>query len=297
LKFVDTSDIKSDGLDYNNVQILTDLSYITDNNLGYLKNAYFNKVNVENPNVILRSSTGSKNQTLFPLIGETAIDYNDYFIFRSNWDPFYFRKYIKSERYEGVIGTREPKEEKAFFGSKVIAIPSIVNLETFPQGVLNSSTLVTNNQIIKYTENIVRSERTTKAGNILTLDVYTDLALADYLISKGFGAEFIKYINPEYSFGDPILDDDIRAYILENIKQRYIVKNIIFWEKYWNAGDPYPQIQTNFTDSQKIANGYFTSRSFNTKFANPDDLNFQLIYNIPQDKNFSIAFTVILEKK
>ena len=297
LKFIDTSDIKSDGLDYNNVQILTDLSYITDNNLGYLKNAYFNKVNVENPNVILRSSTGSKNQTLFPLIGEMAIDYSDYFIFRSNWDPFYFRKYIKSEKYEGVIGTREPKEEKAFFGSKVVAIPMVVNLETFPQGVLNSSTLVSNNQITKYPENIVRSEKTTKAGTILTLDVYTDLALADYLITEGFGAEFTKYINPQYSFGDPILDDDIRAYILENIKQRYIVKNIIFWEKYWNAGDSYPQIQTNFADSQKISNGYFTSRSFSTKFANPDDLNFQLIYNIPQDKNFSIAFTVILEKK
>ena len=72
---------------------------------------------------------------------------------------------------------------------------------------------------------------------------------------------------------------------------------MIFWEKYWNAGDSYPQIQTNLTDTEKIANGYFTSRSFNTQFANPDDLNFKLIYNIPQDKNFSIAFTVILEKK
>jgi len=129
------------------------------------------------------------------------------------------------------------------------------------------------------------------------LEVFTDLALADYLISEGFSTEFIKYINPEYSFGDPILEDDIKAYIIENIKQRYVVKNIIFWEKYWNLGDPYPEIQTNLTDSQKISNGYFTSRSFSTKFANPDDLNFKLIYNIPQDKNFSISFTVILEKK
>ena len=122
-------------------------------------------------------------------------------------------------------------------------------------------------------------------------------SLADFLIANGFSNEFIKYINPEYSFGDPILEDDIRAYILDNIRQRYVVKNIIFWEKYWNAGDPYPQIQTGLTDSEKISNGYFTSRSFSTKFANPDDLNFQLIYNIPQDKNFSISFTVILEKK
>jgi hypothetical protein len=296
LQFVDTNDIKLEGLEYNNVQILTELPHITDNNLATLKNVYFNKVNVENPNIILRSGS-SKSQSLFPLIGEMAIDYADYFLFRSNWDPFYFRKYVKSQKFENVIGTREPREEKAFFGSKVISIPSSVTLEKFPQGVLNSSSLVTANQITKFSENIVRSEKVTSRGSELILDIFTDLALADYLISEGFSAEFIKYMNPEYSFGDPILEDDIKAYIIENIKQRYVVKNIIFWEKYWNLGESFPEIQTNMTDSQKISNGYFTSRSFSTRFANPDDLNFKLIYNIPQDKNFSISFTVILEKK
>ena len=296
-KFIDTDEIKGYGLDYNNIQILTELPHITDSSIGYIKNAYFNKVNVENPNVILRSSTATKNKNIFPLVGEIAIDYSDYFTFRSNWDPFYFKRYIKSEKYENVIGTREPKEEKSFFGSKVISIPNSVNLETFPQGIINSDELFSKNQVFKISENIVRSEKRTKAGRILNLDVYTDLALADFLITNGFSDEFTKYINPEYSFGDPILDDDIRAYILDNIRQRYVVKNIIFWEKYWNAGDPYPEIQTGMTDSQKLSNGYFTSRSFNTIFENPDDLNFKLIYNIPQDKNFSIAFTVILEKK
>jgi hypothetical protein len=296
LRFVDVDDLKNEGLEYNNAQILTELPHISDNNLATLKNVYFNKVNVENPNVILRSST-SRNRSLYPLIGEMAIDYGDYFLFRSNWDPFYFRKYVKSQKFENVIGTREPKEEKAFFGSKVISVPNLITLEKFPQGVLNSSSLVTKNQITKFTENIVRSEKTTNRGTTLTLEIFTDLALADYLISQGISEEFIKYMNPEYSFGDPILEDDIKTYILENIKQRYVIKNIIFWEKYWNLGDPFPEVQTNLTDSQKISNGYFTSRSFNTRFSNPDDLNFQLIYNIPQDKNFSIAFTVILEKK
>ena len=297
IKFIDTNDIKGEGLEYNNIQILTELPHIKDDNLALIKNAYLNKVNVENPNVILRSSASTREQNIFPLIGEMAIDYSDYFIFRSNWDPFYFRKYIKSLVFEPVIGTREPKEEKAFFGSKVISIPSSVNLEKFPQGILESNALVSRNQITKLDQNIVKSEKTTKNGTELILDIYTDLALADFLIAEGFGLEFIKYMNPEYSFGDPILEDDIKAYILENIKQRYVVKRVVFWEKYWNAGDPYPQVQTNLTDSEKISNGYFTSRSFNTIFANPDDLNFKLIYNIPKDKNFSIAFSVMLEKK
>jgi dTDP-D-glucose 4,6-dehydratase len=81
------------------------------------------------------------------------------------------------------------------------------------------------------------------------------------------------------------------------IEYNFFVKNVIFWEKFWNSNDPHPQVQTGYTDAEKIANGYFTSRSFSTQFVNPDDLNFKLIYNIPQDKNSSIAFTVILEKK
>lgn len=296
-KFVDTTDLKNDGLEYNNAQILTSLPNIQDSSIGMIKNLYFNKVNVENPNVILRSAISNESKNIFPLIGEYAIDYADYFTFRSNWDPFYFRKYIKPDVFENVIGTREPKEEKAFFSSKVISIPGQITLETFPQGIIPLKSIGTIRQISTVNENIASQEIEDSKGKVLILDVATNQALADYLISDGFSSEFYKYINPNYSFGDPILDDDIKNYIYRNIVDRYVVKNIIFWEKFWNKGNPSPQVETNLTDSQKIANGYVVSRNFTTKFVNPDDLNFQLIYNIPLDKNFSIAFTVVLEKK
>jgi hypothetical protein len=303
-KFVDTNDIKNEGLDYNNIQILTinpnDPTYtqiVSDSNLGLIKNLHFNKVNVENPNIILRVDENLRNQTLFPLIGEIAIDKEDYFVFRSNWDPFYYRKYLKTQKYQPVIGTREPKEEKAFFASKTISIPDIVTLETFPQGIIENETLGNLNQIKNVKQNIVYSEKFEKQKTLLNIDVFTSLALQDFLISDGISEEFIKYINPNFSFGDPILTDDIKNYISQNILSRYVVKDIIFWEKIWNKGKSFPRIQTGLTDEKKIAAGYVTSRNFKTKFVSPDDLNFKLIYNIPLDKNFSIAFTVVLEKK
>ena len=67
--------------------------------------------------------------------------YKDYFIFRSNWDPFYYDKYTKPLQSNGVIGTREPKEEKSFFASKTISIPNQIKLETFPEGDIEKSLL------------------------------------------------------------------------------------------------------------------------------------------------------------
>jgi hypothetical protein len=93
------------------------------------------------------------------------------------------------------------------------------------------------------------------------------------------------------------LDDDIKTYIAENITERYIIKDIILWEKFWTASNPLAQIEYNLTDSEKISAGYKQTKNFQTKFEDPNDLNFRLIYNIPKDRNYSIAFTVILEKK
>ena len=146
-------------------------------------------------------------------------------------------------------------------------------------------------------ENIVRDEIVKGQNRYLDLRIYTTLALSSYFIGDGISEEFIKYINQNYSFGNPNQDDDVATYIAENIFDRYVVKEIILWQKFWKKGDPHPDIEVNLTDAQKVANGYVKTRNFQTTFQSPDDLDFQLIYNIPQDRNYSIAFTVVLEKK
>ena len=300
-QFIDVNDLKSEGLDYLNIQILDDLGYVKDTNLGKIKNAYFNKVNIENPNIILTNNLNTDEERfIYPLVGDIAIDYSDYYAFRSNWDPFYYRKYVKNNSFNPVIGTREPKEEKAFFGSKTISIPNEVRLETFPLGIETSQAIIDAGSIQNVTVGIVTDEKITASKTELDMTILVTKSLQDWLITDGFGSEFTKFINPNYSFGDLILEDDIKTYIEENIFQRYVIKDVIFWEKIWvptkGVADP-PQINISLNDVQKIQNGYQKSKNFKVILDEAGGLNFRVIYTIPKDKRTSISFSVILEKK
>lgn len=297
LKFVDTDDIKSEDLSYYNIQILTDIGYLKDYSIATIPNAYFNKVNVENPNIILRYS-GTSERSIYPLIGEIAIDYSNFFAFRSNWDPFYFWKYSRRNVRSSVMGTSEPKEEKSFFGSKVIAIPNEVRLEKFPSGDDEVQIkLPTRNQFVNTGKSVAALKVVEAKKNTLNLRVFSTIALQDFLIADGFSDQFSKYINPNYSFGNPDLDDDVKVYIQENIFDRYIIKEIIFWEKFWEKGKDLPQVRYDLTDTQKIKDGYIRSKNFTVKPLSVGSLDFDLIYTLPKDKNSSISFSVVLEKK
>jgi hypothetical protein len=297
IKFVDTDDLKNENLTYYNIQILSDIGYWKDTNMGVIDNLYYNKVNVENPNIILQYSASSE-RSIYPLIGEIAIDYSNYFVFRSNWDPFYYWKYNKKDIKFPVIGTREPKEEKSFFGSKVISIPNEVRIETFPSGdQVFDTALPSLNNFSNSGKSIAVYKKTENRRDLLNVRVFTTLALQTYLINDGFDAEFKKYVNPNYSFGSVDLEDDVKTYIEENIFERYSIKEIIFWERFWERGNSYPQIQYQLTDVQKIQAGYVRSNSFTTRNLSYGGLDFDLIYSIPKDRNSSIAFSVVLEKK
>ena len=311
INFIDTDDLKLENLDYNNIQIFTRIpntfigatAYYEDTSFGKLKELYSNKINVENPNIILssfNSRISTANNTIYPLIGQIAIDSDDFFIFKSNWDVNYYKKYLKPMDSIYVIGTREPKEEKSFFGSKAISIPNSISIETFPNGVITDQELINLGSINNTNVNIIQKTVTTQSTNDLELDVYITKALQDWLLTDGFGREFYKYINPNYSFGDYGLDDDIKMYISDNIFDRYSIKEIIFWEKTWDLvknQTPPDLVVTNLTNAEKLNNGYIKSKNFRTIFNTTGGLNFKLIYTIPKDRRTTISFSVVLEKK
>jgi hypothetical protein len=131
----------------------------------------------------------------------------------------------------------------------------------------------------------------------LTADFYVTGALTKWLIANGFGAEFEKYIDPNYSFDSRSIEDDIRVYIEENIFDRYEITDIKLWEKVYPTNTNEPVLILNLTDQEKIANGFVTSTNFQTVPLNNNPLNFSLIYNLPTDRSISIACTVTLNKK
>lgn len=305
-KFIDTdlikstSDVNGNSIIYNNIEILSSQPDFVDDNFMKINNRWFNKVNIEKPNVILKSPNteiSTDTSIVYPLIGQIAIDYKDAFVFKSNWDSQYFYRYPKATVSIPVIGMREPKEDKAFFGSKTIAIPDTIRLEKFPEGTITLTELGSLDKINTVTQNIVTNEVQKGNNSYLDLIVFSSLRLQSFLINSGFGEEFFKYINTNYSYGNPAQDDDIIQYIKENIFPRYVISEIVFWEKFWPKGSSHPSIEVNLTDSEKIEAGYSKSKSFQTIQINPDDLDFELIYNIPQDRNYSISLSVILTKK
>jgi hypothetical protein len=308
INFIDTNDLKTEELDFLNIQILTKISdphypgiFYTDSDLGKILELYSNKVNVENPNIITSNSNFKDVFSVYPLIGEIAIDDDDFFIFKSNWDANYYKKYNKAKKFEYVIGTREPKEEKSFFGSKAISIPNTVRIEKFLGGYIEESLLINEfNSIDNTSYNIVKKSLTSKDKTEIILDVFVTKALEDWMLNDGISKDFIKYINPEYSFGDYGLTDDIRLYIRENLTQRYSIKEIIFWEKTYKFDKSRiteEQIVTGFSDPEKITNGYLISKDFKTITNVSGGLDFSLIYTLPKDRKTSIAITVVLEKK
>jgi len=312
IKFVDEDDIKEEGLQYLNINIwdvqrggsgstASPYFYWKDDSIGIIPNLYLYKVNTENPNIVGGQNITGSTRGIYPAIGEISIDHKDFFVFRSNWDPYYYWKYLKRNISIPAIGTREPKEEKAFFGSKVIAIPDNPVIETFDGGAISRTTFgrtPTPAKIKTIKEDIVFNiTDTTSKQRQLTVDIYVTTALSKWLISKGFGAEFTKYVDPNYSFDQKTVDDDVTKYIEENIFDRYEISNITFWEKTYQLDNPEPLIRLDYSDAKKIASGYVPSTNFQTIPLGNNPLNFSLIYKLPTDKQVSISCTVTLNKK
>lgn len=300
-RFVDTQDLKNEGLDYFNIQILTDLGYIRDNKIGMLENLYYCKVNTENAQILKTATKDTHNgaRSIYPFIGETYLDKKDYFVFRSNWDPHYYNKYLDKTINQPVMGTREPKEEKAFFASKTISVPDVVYVEKF-NGTATIDQFKIAGNIEKLNKFLVTEEVKLIGINQLNIDVYLKNQFTQWLLDDGIARVFKQYISTTYSFGTASIWDDIKKYIETNIHNRYEIKEVILWEKKLNLlkGEvPTAQIVTDLTDAEKIEQGYVKSYNFRVAKQNSTDINFKLIYNIQKQVKTSIAISVVLQKK
>lgn len=96
---------------------------------GVLKNLNYTKVSLGVD--ILEKSQNLPEGPVYPLIYETPIDRKNFSIFYSSWDPGYYNLYRTSSNQIPVAGTRSMRENKSFFGSKIMQTPNVVRANTY----------------------------------------------------------------------------------------------------------------------------------------------------------------------
>jgi len=281
---------------------------------GQIDGLFYNKVNPENAQGILTLSTASSNPSLYPKIDEIAINKRNLYSFMSNWDIDYYIQNITRSVEQSVPGYKGSKENKAFFGSKMMNIPDTITLNNFDiveLSDISGGLINADNEPESVVQSIIETSIPRTAAEVLSslasdpisksnlvLDVFVTKALTKFLRSDGFDTEFNTYINPLFSFGEAGLDDDINAYIINNIYSRYVVKKITFYEnQFANNVNSLPIVELDLTNLELLTKGYSINENVSIKFSNTSPLNFRLIYNIPKLNNYSISFIVELSKK
>ena len=230
---------------------------------------------------------------VYPLIDETPIDRRNLSIFESSWDPGFYREYQNSSDYISIPGTKNMKEQKSFFGSKVMQTPPRINSQ---KQIINPESIsnVLEVNIGNYPEyDILWEETETEIRGI----ILGDRILERYFLNDGAKDVFRKFIVPEFGFGDLSgIDDDFNEYMGQNVVPVYKISNNGTYLKKIPVSpeiDLFP-IENNLADYQKTINGY--SISSDVSFTKINDIRYE--FRISKDPSFdySLAFSIEIEK-
>ena len=283
---------------------------------GQIQNFFYHKVNEQDPSTVLELSRESAFPSLYPLIQEIGIDYKDFYMFASNWEPAYFIKNIDKTVIQQVAGTRSMKEQKSFFGSKYLKVPETIILETFkPDPFVKNAirqpdlidgtfmhqdtpSVTVNKKIIK-SKGVVNTRDIKKVPSAPTIEFYlfNQKRLMEYLFAP-IKAQFVKYVNELYGWGDlETLDDDVNQYIRENILKLYKIEKIEFYTLASRERLPSDYTTAELTNAEKIKAGLTINDNISSKTLNTNPFDLRLIYNKRTGFSESFGFSVTIVKK
>lgn len=193
---------------------------------GIMRNLSYTKTSVSSD--ILSDSSKIPQGAVYPLINQTPIDRKDFSIFYSNWDPGYYNVYTSADSNYPVAGTRDMKEQKSFFGSKIMKTPYSLRSDTFIGMEVSKIDGISDvDQINSLARGYVRSiqdlsisESGSGVGQIPKVFIGTDIEKMDENIFPD--AEFIwQRVN------DPVIPNSIRSVKgvirLDRILRRYLL--------------------------------------------------------------------------
>ena len=276
-------------------------------NFGYINNLYYNKVGNEN---LMKISTETKFKSLYPLINEISIDKKDYFVFNSNWDNNYFQFYetrfgkkdIKKfgEIYvENIEGTEELREQKSFFGSKIMNTPYKFIIHTFNENEIKywieQSLSSTDIDILKKEKKKILPEGN---KNKIIIEIDVKQRLLREMIENNAANEFFKLKQYNITRFSNMTDDEIlketQKYLLQNIIPLYKIKDIIFYEKEDADKNEDEIVRFDLSHSEKKYLNYKQTKNMQIKQIN--DFKFRIIREIDTKKFKSFTVSIILER-
>jgi hypothetical protein len=292
-------------------------------NFGLIKDIEFKKVSKTGGILLIPQNSGYN--PVYSLVDETTISRKDYSILSSSWDPGFLEYWINPDNYVLQAGTRNFYETKTFFGSKVAKLPvefysptsislkieagatsassiSVVNEDYSAQvidGNVGQSQLVATPPIgsTLFDENIFPDVEVfyTNTSTNISGSLRSDRILRRLLLYSGLRETFYKYLVSDFGVGDfNSLEDDVKAYIVENLLNLYEVKKITAYVKKTplTLGSEFTPVRTDLTDTQKVLNSYFESKDISISKVSP----LTHIFNFRKDgvNNYSITFSFLI---
>lgn len=259
--------------------------------LGIINNLFYHKVNPNNATSVLELSKTTAFKSLYPLINEIGIDYRDFYLFSSNWDPGYFKLSVDKFITRNIIGTVSMKEKKSLFGSKSMKLPNIIQIQQFTNSDYSESAI--------FQPSLVAGDTMLRdLDSYIELYVFVEKAIINTLYSN-VEKELKKYINPAFGFGNQeSINDSIIEYIRKNIIPLYRVNEVLLFSRKNRLNNDV--INTNtlaLNNQEKLNAGLIQNSSFTTNVTGLNQLDFRLIYNKTLGFSEDIGLSIRLIKK
>jgi hypothetical protein len=269
---------------------------------GQISNYGINKVATSGE--ILNIARGSAYKSLYPLVGEVAVDNWTRFALDSSWDDKFYRNYqtiTSSTETEGIV---EMKELKTFLASKAMNVPKSFEFHTFsyydevtwdliqPATGIGVNSLVTNSTV-----NNQYLQNADKPQLIINIDVKARLLrqIIEEINSGTYTDEFKKlqsYSNVP-KLGSTLSDAAIKvlkdSYVRKNVLSLYEVTEIYLYISYKKGID---LVNLVASEGDKNVNGYIIDKDCLVKKVS--DFNYQItkLLDPKVTAGFAIAATV-----
>ena len=242
---------------------------------GNIKNYFFHKVNEINTDSVIKLSESDDLLPKYNLINEIAIDKRDINIFKSKWESDYYIRSIKKGGKTYLPGTKNIVEEKSYIGSAAMKIGDTYSISDFTVQQhenlkeLNSIKVLNNPE---YEVNYIETKTQVIA------DFYVIDSAVRLLDGLGVRKTINKYVTEEDSYGrTDTLDDDVSAYVEENILPAFNIGGISLYVK--SSKKINTEIESGVSSANIETGGYEIDSDFTYELDKKNPLNFRLIYN------------------